>query len=199
MAKIVLRNVIIGFPRLFTPERFNEQSQPAYSLKVFIEEGSEADTQIRDAIKAAATATWKGKAELRLKKYSGDPKAFCYQSGETTEYEKPYGDACYILTARRPVPQGASTGNAPVVVDRRKNPITANDGLIYSGCICNVVVDIWAQESDKGSGVRCMLVSVQFVKDGKSYGAAPATADDLDDLGDDPDAVGTNHGDDDPF
>lgn len=52
-----------------------------------------------------------------------------------------------------------------------------SDGRPYSGCYVNAKVQIWAQK-DKYVGVRCTLVSVQFVKDGDAFGGGgPATAD----------------------
>ena len=192
--KLVLPNVVIGFPHLFTPDRFNDQSGLAYSCRAFIERGSEADKKIQGAIVQVARELWKDKADTRIARFKGDPKSCFYQPGENFDWEKPYegeGEAgCMVMSARRAVPIGADTGNAPAVVDRNKKPLSINNNPIYSGCIVNLVVDVWAQDSDKGSGIRCTLIAVQFVKDGKPYGVAQATADDFDDLGDDFDDLG---------
>jgi hypothetical protein len=62
--------------------------------------------------------------------------------------------------------------------------LSAEDGKIYSGAWVNGIVEIWAQSNSYGNAIRATLVTVQFVKDGDSFGgAAPASAEGLDDLG----------------
>lgn len=74
----------------------------------------------------------------------------------------------------------------PTVIDRGRNPLTDEDGMIYSGAYGTVHVDVWAM---KKQGVKPCIVSdltgVQFTRDGDAFGggSTPAKADDFDDLG----------------
>lgn len=185
MAKeIILKNVPIGFPCLFVPRAATPDSTPAYSLRAFIEPGSENDKAIREAIEEVAKDVFKDAYQKRLQRFAGDTKAYPYHDGDLFDWGKPEG--CWVLGARRSVPQGATTGNPPKVVDRKLQPLTPDSGKIYSGAICNVKVDLWAQnDANKGSGIRCTLVSVQWVKDGTPYGGSVANTDGFEDLGDD--------------
>lgn len=191
--ELILTNVRVGFPRLFTPEVFKESS--AFSIKAFVERGSPQDMKIREAIKAEALAKWPKKWEFYLEEFRMDKKAYCYIDGDRVDFNRP--ENTWILTARR-----KDTDGRPMVVDQRKNPLAETDGKPYAGCYCNIKVEIYAQDGDN-KGIRCGLIAVQFVKDGESFGGAkPATADgfdDLGDLGDTGDTGGSNTAGDDFF
>jgi hypothetical protein len=125
-----------------------------------------------------AADKWAGKAEanLRAAMAAGAAKC-CFYDGDTKAYNGYAGN--WIVSATRNQNDGA-----PMVVDRNKRPLTAKDGKLYSGCYVNGTVEIWAQSNEFGKALRATLVNVQFAGDGESFGgAAPATANDLDDLG----------------
>lgn len=72
----------------------------------------------------------------------------------------------------------------PLVLDRSKSPVTAQDGKVYAGCYVNFTADVWAQDNKFGQRINATLLGVQFDKDGDAFsGGAPADADDFDDLG----------------
>jgi hypothetical protein len=98
--------------------------------------------------------------------------------GNTKAYNGYVGN--WAITATR----NQDTG-APIVVGRGgiKDPLTAADGKIYSGCYVNGTIEVWAQDNSFGKALRATLVNVQFVKNGESFGgAAPASAANLDEL-----------------
>lgn len=95
----------------------------------------------------------------------------------------------------------AKSETRPTVINRDKTPLTADDGVVYSGCYGNVHVDVWALKKGKPC-IVCDLKGVQFTRDGDAFssGAAPAKVDDFDDLGAGEQPGGTASGDDeDPF
>ena len=86
---------------------------------------------------------------------------------------------CYVLRAdsiRRPVAMG-----------RRKEALTAADGVIYSGCYVNASLAAQGYEYGKMKrGVKCYFNGIQFVHDGERFGVdASADFDELDDYDDD--------------
>lgn len=171
--KVTLKNVRISFPDVFKPNEF--KGKRSYRCKFLLEKGSENLKAISDAIKAEATEKWKAKAPQKLAQFKGSAQQNCLIDGDNSEVEGFAGHM--ILTANR-----AEKSGPPVVVDRYKKPLTESQGKIYSGCYCYGNVEIWAQDGEN-PGIRCTLINLQFYKDGESFGgAAPASADGLDDL-----------------
>lgn len=78
----------------------------------------------------------------------------------------------------------ASADTAPTAVDRDRNRIKADDGVLYSGCRVNAKVEVWAQDNSWGQRVNVAMLGVQFVADGDKWGggAPPANPDDFPDL-----------------
>lgn len=177
--KLVIRNARISFPELFEASQFQGQGPFNYRASFLVTPDSQAKKDIDAAISQVASDKWGKKADQYLPGLKSNPQKICFIDGNLKAYNG--YENMWALSASRNQDNGA-----PVVVDGRKNPIRASDGKIYGGCYVNAVVEIWAQDNSFGKGIRATLVSVQFVKDGESFGgAAPATDDGLDDLGDD--------------
>jgi hypothetical protein len=66
-----------------------------------------------------------------------------------------------------------SPGNAkrPLVIDADKTPLTAADGRIYSGCMVNAHIDLWAMDNKYGKRINAELRGIQFAGDGAAFGA----------------------------
>lgn len=173
--EIILKDVRIAFPALFEAKTFKESS--AYGAKFFVPVGSANYDLINKTIAEVIRNKWPKKADVMFEEFRMDKKAFPWIDGKRVEYAGAEGN--WVLTARRREQDGR-----PMVIDQRKHPLTAGDGKPYSGCYVNVKVDLWAQDGDN-KGVRCTLVTVQFARDGESFGGSkPATDDGFDDLGD---------------
>jgi len=73
-------------------------------------------------------------------------------------------------------PRRGADGNFPV--------LTENDGKPYGGCYCNVKVDIKAMKAFEQvpNQIYATLLTVQFVRDGEAFGAAPGTSEGFDDV-----------------
>jgi Protein of unknown function (DUF2815) len=68
----------------------------------------------------------------------------------------------------------ASEDTAPIVVDRRRNKVTAEDDLFYPGCKVNATVRLWVQNSQEwGKRINANLVGVQFAEHAERWGGRP--------------------------
>jgi hypothetical protein len=78
----------------------------------------------------------------------------------------------------------------PLVIDRDKTPLTAQDGKPYSGSHVIVGIDVWAQDNDFGKKINAQLQGVQFFKDGEAFSGGGGVADhsDFEEIADGADA-----------
>lgn len=174
--KIVLKDVRLAFPDVFVPVQYQGQGPFQYRSTFLIPPTNPGIGAIEAALKTIAKEKWGAKADAIYKAIMASSNKCCFVNGDTKAYNGYAGN--WALTATRNEKDGA-----PAVVDRNKSPLTEKHGKLYSGCHVNAVVELWAQDNAFGKGLRATLVTVQFNKDDTSFGgAAPATAEDLDDL-----------------
>lgn len=175
---IQLKNVRLAFPDLWVPTAFEEGQELKYGATFLIPKNSPQHKEIERAIKEAAVAAWKNKADAVLASLKPIPQKYCYQDGDTKTYD---GYAGHMALS-------AKNKKRPTVVDRDKTPLTEADEKPYGGCYVNASVEIWIQD-DKYKGVRCSLRGVQFYADGDAFSAGNvASSDEFDDLGQGADA-----------
>lgn len=68
----------------------------------------------------------------------------------------------------------ASEDTKPIVVDRKRNTVTAEDDLFYAGCKVNGTIRLWCQDSkDYGKRINSNLVGCQFSSHGERWGGRP--------------------------
>lgn len=179
MARVIIRDARLAFPDVFNATQYQGQGPFQYRSTFLIAPENPTKALIDETIREVAKAKWGAKTDAILPEILIDKKACCFIDGNRRAYNGFAGN--WALTATRNQDDGR-----PAVVDRSKNPLSQADGKIYSGCWVNGIVEIWAQDNSYGKAIRATLVTVQFVKDGESFGgAAPASADGLDDLGSD--------------
>lgn len=178
--RIVIRNARLSFPDLFEAVQFDGQGPFSYRCTLLIPSDSDVKKQIDSAIKETADGKWGAKAPAILEKAKLVGK-ICFTDGNLKDYNG-YADNWALVTSRK------DSDGAPAVIDRDKTPLGKGSGKLYSGCYVNAIVDFFPQDNTYGKTVRSGLVSVQYVKDGESFGgAAPVTVDGFDDLGFDED------------
>lgn len=178
--QMIIKNARLAFPELWTPVEFEPgDGRPRYSATLLI---AKDDPQV-------ATITALGlkmfQDEFKAKEggvhyeavKSSDGK-YCLSDGDKKVFDGFAGNMS--LSAHRSAESGA-----PMVVDRNKEKLKATDGKPYAGCYVNAKVSFWVQDNKFGKGFRCTLETIQFVKDGDAFsGAAPATAEGLDEIED---------------
>ena len=175
--KLVAKGVRASFPCLFETEKYNGTDTEKYAITLLIPKDSDTVKQIKDAM-AAVSAEKFGKTPPKGLK-------LCLQDGDEKEYDG-YANHVYLK---------ATTKRRPVVIDKDKTPLTADDGKPYAGCYVNASIDFWAMDNQYGKRILCNLNGVQFAKDGEPFGSGGNTAmGDFDDISDSSDDAG-----DDPF
>ena len=90
----------------------------------------------------------------------------CLKDGDEKEYDG-YKDHFYLK---------ASSLKRPLVLNRDRTPLTADDEVIYSGCIVNAVIDFWLQNNKYGKRINSNLYGLQFVKDDEPFGMCSGDA-----------------------
>ena len=167
--KVMLRNVRLSYEHIFTPSAFDDSQEPKYSATLIIPKDHADLAALKRAMFDAGKETFptdftgtdcpKGYT-CSLK----DADTFTDNNGELLADKQPAYKGCYVLEA--------NSTRRPLVVGRRKEAITEDDGVIYSGCYINVSVAAAGYTFGKvKKGVKCYLNGVQFVKDGERFGA----------------------------
>ena len=155
MTEIALRDVRVSYPHLFEPFSYQGTGKPKYSAKFLIPKtNTSLVKQIADAMKELAVSSMKDKKLPPADK-------LCMRDGDQTGRDE---DAGYWVLS-------ASDDARPVVVDQKRNPLTAEDDVIYPGCFVNAKIRLWAQENQWGKRVNANLLGVQFVKEGERLGS----------------------------
>lgn len=169
-----LVGVRMKFSDLFVAQPFKPGDTPRFRSTFLVKKGSPLDKEIDKTILQVAEAKWPGKGAATIKSIRANPNKFCYQDGDNKEYDG-YADHMAI---------SANNVARPLVIDRDKSVLTAEDGKPYDGCYVIAKIDIFAY-SNSGNGISASLSGVQFYKDGEAFsGGRPASLEDFDDLGD---------------
>ena len=188
--KVILRNVRLSYEHIFTATKFQE-GQPAKFSATFIIPKDHPDLP---AVKRAMLEAGAEKFGSAFNTAHGWPRGFTCSlkdadvevngMGEVLSEKNEAYKGCYILEA--------NSTRRPVTLGRRKEALTEEDGVIYSGCYVNASlgVDGYVFENIK-RGVKCYLNGVQFVADGERFGSdASSDFDALDGGADDDDFLG---------
>lgn len=168
--KIVLRNVRLSYEHIFRADAITEGNEPKYSATWIIPKDSLQIKAVKEAIVKALDEKFPGK-----RKNGVWPAAMHnpLKDGDELADEHPEYAGCYILRS--------SSKNRPLVMGRRKEQLTEEDGVIYSGCYCNVSLAAAGFDAQAKKGVTIYLNGVQFVQDGERLAGFDASSD-FDDL-----------------
>lgn len=183
---VVLKNVRLGFPKLWKAEAATDEATPKFGASFIIEESSaeyKANVKACEAAVAyVAKKRWLEKHEKITSAIERKRKAFRDGDGETNEEGDTYtGFADSMIVA-------AKNNKRPQILNRDKTPLAEEDGVIYAGCYVDAVVSFYttADKKQGGNGLFASIEIVRFRKDGEPFGAGKLDADDyLDDLDDD--------------
>lgn len=192
LTQVVLKDVRLSFPKLFTPEKSTPDSKPKFSAAFLVDPKSESGKdnlrRVLAAIKSVCEAEW-GDPD-RYKKLKAD--RVCVGNGED-QCNQETGEVYDGYEGMKFVKASSPENRRPQTVDRKRRPVVDGDQLFYGGCYVNAVVRVYAVKGqDKGgNGVFASLEAVQFYRDGEAFGAGPVDVDSVfDDLGDDEEDFG---------
>lgn len=167
--EVKLERVRLSFEHIFKAKAFegNDNSDPKFNASFIIDPDTPEGKRTIDAC-------WKGIDEAMFKEWGNKPpklsdSKYALRDDKGGDEAPEYDGKWYV---------SASNSKRPKVFDRDgRTPLTAEDGVIYSGCYVNAIVRFWAQDNKFGKRVNASLEGVQFVKDGEAFGA-PGISDD---------------------
>ena len=167
--KVCIKNVRISYAHLFKPEPIMGQGEPMYSVSILIPKNDEKNLK---AVKAAIEEAKKSDKLAGVKRIDTPLHDGDEEKPDTAGYA-----GCYYLNAK------ANENHPPKIVDRHVDPIMDQDE-VYSGCYCNIVVNMYGYNFNGHAGVGVGLGNVQKVKNGARLGGgASDPEDDFTDLG----------------
>ena len=138
-------------------------------------DGTKTKTTLKDAELAVANDAWKANGAKILASLEASKKSIRDGSKRVNKAGDVYEgyDGNTYVTAKSPT--------RPLLVDQQRQPVTEEDGTIYSGCYVNAIIELYANTQPTKKGVFAGLKGVQFVKDGDAFGGgAPAAASEFD-------------------
>lgn len=177
--RLTINNVRLSFPNLFEADKYDENSLPRYGCTLLIDKSDPQVKKVQAAVDAAATEKWQDK--WKDAKFKRGTKVHGYRDGDEAEWDGFAG--CMSVHANRAEKKGR-----PVIIDRDKSPLTADDGRPYAGCYVDAQVEFYADDR-YGKAINCALIAVRFRADGEAFAGAGARPDldefeDLEDEGD---------------
>lgn len=177
--KIILKNVRLSYEHIFRADVVagDSNSEPRYSASWIIPKDSPQVKTIKEALAKALDEKFPGKRKPGAPWPSSMHNPL--KDGDEMADEHPEYAGAYVLRS--------GSKNRPIVMGRRKEAITEEDGIIYSGCFCNVSLAAAGFDAQVKKGVTVFLNGVQFVKDGDRLSGFDASNDfeELDDEGED--------------
>lgn len=164
--KVKLSNVVLAFPHLFELDRFDR-----FSATAIFEPGSENEQRLKSAIKQVAQDKWGKKAPQILKTLRAQNR-LCLQDGDVKAQYAGFEGNLFVPASSKDI--------KPVVKDQDgRTDILPTDGKIYPGLIVNMMIDVWAQDSQQwGKRVNAGLLGVQRVRDGERLAGGETLAED---------------------
>lgn len=172
----------ISFPWIVEPQVKKDDKgvdKASYNCDIILQPNDPAFAKFIQLCQTMAVEKWKENAGAALQRIQADRKTRCYGSGEektsTKTFQVHAGYAGHVYVSARSERQPQIIGLDGKQVDPANTlQLRAVASKIYGGCYANVVVKPWLQQNDKGVGIRCDLVAIQFARDGEPLGAAPA-------------------------
>ena len=155
---VKLKNVRINFAALFEPTVSPKfpKNDPKFQITLLLDKKKDAEK-----ISTVAKALDEVAAGKRLDKHplvDGDGEG---------QHEANAGLYTVKATSKR----------RPVVVGKDGEALTAEDGVIYDGCYCDVALDVYYYADMKGAFAT--LLGVKFVKDGEPLGRRVYSTEDM--------------------
>lgn len=172
--KFVLNNVRLAFASVFQRAVFSGVAGK-YEATLLLDKEEQADQirTIRREIDEALLAKFGN--ESKVPKAIRNEKNCALRDGDNVDYDGFAG--CMSFKCSNKV--------QPKLLDRQKNDIDADSGLLYSGCYADASVGIWIQDNEYGRKVNANLFALRFREHGEPFGGGGVpknVEDDFDDL-----------------
>jgi len=175
IGRMMLKNVRLGFPNLFTPTTVGGEGEPRYSAMLILPPDHPQMAEVKAKMLAVAKDKWKDKGQAVYTQLEKTDKLALHDGDTKAQYDGVAGN--FFISA------AAQQSARPTVIDASKSPLTERDGKPYAGCYVNVSIDLWAQDNKYGKRVNAQLRGVQFVRDGDAFAAGrPADSDEFEEV-----------------
>ena len=164
----------LAFPALANPRDYQGDKRYRYQATVIFEKDSEAYKRAVKAIQEAAKAKWGEKAAAQIKRLSRLEKIALINGDNKSNYEGFEGNWAVQAAVKESTPPAMKNPLA------RDVPREQAEAVFYPGCVVNLHVEFYAQDSQFGERINASLRGIQFVADGDSFGGATiASADEF--------------------
>lgn len=175
VGRIMLRDVRLAFPNLFTAATVGGEGEPRYSAMLILPPDHPQMAEIKAKMLAIAKDKWKDKAQAMYTTLEKTDKLALHDGDTKSQYDGCAGN--FFVSA------AAQQAARPTVINKDRTPLTEKDGVVYPGCYVNVSIDLWAQDNKYGKRINAQLRGVQFLRDGDSFSAGrPADSDEFDEI-----------------
>ncbi len=179
-----------SYPRVFEADSYDPKDAKKFSIILLIEKDSDMKPILR-TIKAAKIAAFgPDKSEWPDDLLSPISDGDVPVKGKDGKKEVREGyEGCWVVKLSSP------EDRKPVVIDRKKNPITEKTDL-YAGCYvrCGYVALAWEYMGKQG--VKLSLDAVQKLREGEPFGGRRSIDDTFDDLPNEDDVAADDDKDD---
>lgn len=185
--ELFVNDVRLSFPDLRKrgrPPKDRPDEPGKFGCQGIFEKESPAHIALRNAVIAVAKEKWPESWAAIVKGMGNDKK--CLREGDMNldtkgKVRDEYKGMMYVKASNKDaVPLIGARAKKP---DGTWNILPPESGKPYGGCVVNLKIDVYAMDSkDHGRGIHASLLAVQFVRDGVSFGGAPATADGFEDI-----------------
>lgn len=171
MARFVLKNVVIVFPKLFTPVP-DQSGKLRYSTVALIAKDDpqlkNLNLAIRETAQKAMTKKWNNIA----------PKSYSpLKDGDGVDGN---GNP-YISTFHGFYFLNVSATEKPGIVDEYKTNCE-DPKKFYPGCHCHISIDLFGYQVSGKKGISARLVNIMWASDGTRLGGDPTPEEDFADI-----------------
>lgn len=171
--KIKLQNVRLAFPQLFEAKTVNGEGEPAFSASFLLDPAHPNVAELRGAFETLGKEKFGAKWPAIKKEIEAKDRTALHDGDAKSSYSGFEGNL-YV---------SARSKTRPLVIDKDKSPLNAQDGKPYAGCWVNASVELWVQDNNYGKRINASLRGVQFVRDGEAFaGGGAASEDDFDEV-----------------
>lgn len=192
--KFNLKNVRVCFLKIWEKDTPRQADQkPAYRACILIDKEDPQADALEEACRSVLADKFKSEknADKWMKRhYAQDSKECAVRDGdEREEVTEEFEGMLYLNTKSYKQPKiMTSKGEKQTEpgVDIEGDDIEGEE--IYSGCYCNVSVDLWAWDNTNGKGLGAAILGLRFRDDGEGFGGGGGETASDGDLDDDDDA-----------
>ena len=193
--KVIAKNVRLSFADIFKAKAFEEGGDEKFSGNFILGEDSTIIVDKKevslDKLRKICNKIYCEKMECKkvpktgydnwaLNKADGSDTRKPYVDKDDEYYAGVDDDTVYLSGSKK---AEDCKGGKLTVVDQLKQPVTAQDDKVYSGCYVNVVIDVYAYKSKTNKGVTASLEGIQKIADGERLGVTKIDAtDDFDEV-----------------